>query len=83
MGKQAATNLGKMSGGLSTDTKFQDIFVNIYYPISNAPFALIEKNENLKKLFFLTITDRYTRFLEVYFQKTLKSDKIIEIIQNK
>ncbi|KAI5179339.1 hypothetical protein PAEPH01_2616, partial [Pancytospora epiphaga] len=83
MSKRTATNLGEVSGGLSTDTPFQDISMDIYGPVSSTPYILREKDENLTKLFFLTITDRCTRFSEVYLLKTLRSDEIIEIIQNR
>ncbi|KAI5176569.1 hypothetical protein PAEPH01_2367 [Pancytospora epiphaga] len=83
MGKSDSTKYGEVTGNLSTDTPLQDISMDIYGPIPSSLFILREKDHELDKLFFLTITDRCTRYSEVYLLRTLKSEEIIRIVRDK
>ncbi|MGL5707698.1 MAG: RNase H-like domain-containing protein, partial [Aeromonas sp.] len=77
--KKAKTNYGKLSGHLSTSTPFKDISSDIYGPI---PTTLFKYSGDLRKIWFLTITDRCSRWTVVYLLKRIGSDEVIEKFKN-
>ncbi|KAI5175606.1 hypothetical protein PAEPH01_2174 [Pancytospora epiphaga] len=82
MGKNGSTNRGRIVGNLATDVPFRDISMDIYGPIPSDIFKLSKAEEEISKLYFLTITDRCSRFSEVYWLRTLKSEEITRILRD-
>ena len=65
---------GKIKGSIHTESPFKDICSDIYGPINTSFFE--EGNEN-NKIYLLSITDRCTRWSEIYMLKDLYTSSII------
>lgn len=64
---------GKVKGDLTTEQPFKEISSDIFGPILSC--IVQEENANLK-FYLLTITDRCTRWSEVYWLSSLKAKEI-------
>ncbi|KAI4292771.1 hypothetical protein PAPHI01_2045 [Pancytospora philotis] len=65
---------GFITGSIGTSQPWQDVSSDIYGPVSSSKFEEAAQND---KFYLLTITDRYTRWSEVFKLKTLEPREVI------
>lgn len=66
---------GKIKGCLSTMKPFRDISTDVYGPI---PSYVIQEGQEKDRHYLLTISDRCTRWTEVFWIGSLRANEIIE-----